>query len=240
MNSTKKRILPAQYALATSGANAGNIGWINFGEEFTILNNQGPISVVNKLKNGYFVSFDIYLNVTTESTIIDEVGYISSVIPTYSDAPFGNTAYTSIGGYSALMLNSNWPISDVIHTTITIENIAVKDCCLNPVKNFTFYVADAETTNKGVTSEAEVWTVQTTPNIWNMVEHMQNVSGTDEGPTISGVGTNTFIEQGIETSNKVTSAYVVSTITPRSKLVFFFTAPTSIDFRELVKDLVRE
>ena len=61
MSSKNKKIYSAQYALATSGANAGNIGWINFGEGFTIFNNQGPIPVVNKLKNGYFVSFDYFL-----------------------------------------------------------------------------------------------------------------------------------------------------------------------------------
>lgn len=210
--------LKAQYANGGSGVNATDIGWINFEENFSILNNSQPVHVVNTLKNGVIVSFDISITVNAPANIANQVGFVSSVVPTYGDAPFGNTAYTGLGGYSALMLNRNWPIGDIVVATLNLTNIQVRSCCGQAITDFVLYAADAETTNQGFNSEAEFWEVQRPvgTGIWTLVQQMRNVSNTLTGPTISGIGTNIFTEIGTRTSNWETSAYVVSTPAPTS------------------------
>ena len=49
-----------------------------------------------------------------------------------------------------------------------------------------------------------------------------------------------FCESGIRERQLDMKLVDVEVLFDRSKLVFYFTAPTRIDFRELVKDLVRE
>ncbi|MBE5962773.1 MAG: hypothetical protein E7256_15585 [Lachnospiraceae bacterium] len=208
--------LAAQYAAFGSGTNAAEIGWINFGTGFSLVPGQGPVRVTNTLRNGLLVSFDVQVLGVVPVEASPSVSYISSTVPIYQAAPFGNTAYTGLGGYPAIYTTASATLQTPVTTTLLINNISVRTCCGTAITNYLFYAADPETTNALLGGTPEVWQVEAMNGIWSLTTQMRSVSGALTGPTVTGTGTGTVTLTGTTTANDTTSSYVFSTRSPQS------------------------
>lgn len=212
------QMLSVKYASATSaGVLAPWIGWIDFGNNLSLSNANPNATISNSIPGGYTFSCDLSIQVTGNPQITPIVTYQGFPVPTYSAAPFGTTAYTGIGGNVALYSGANPTIGNVLQITILLSNITITDYCGNGVRNFYFFAADAESTNKGKDSVEEIWTVTNESAPWQLVQLIPSISGvTDAGPVVTGVNTNTVVETGQRSDASTTSSNIFVTHNPTS------------------------
>ncbi|WP_394873105.1 CshA/CshB family fibrillar adhesin-related protein [Clostridium butyricum] len=180
----------------SKGALAGLIGWIDYGTVMNLSPGQST-RVVNTIAGGYTISFDLslvqtYTGQTTSATPISFKGFTTPVLSSGGVA-FGNTGYTGIDGNVALYMSTESDLGVDTISKLTLNNILVLDSSQNPVSKFSIIVADAESTNK-----VETWSATTNGTAWALIDVLPAPNGsTIGGPIISGVGTNTVNETGV-------------------------------------------
>lgn len=210
-----------QYAQKTSpGAFASQIGWINFGPNFSLISSQNPVTVSNYIPGGYIISFQLSLVSTIDPVTTPMPAFIGMTSPRWPVVPFGNVAYQGIQGYPLLSQTSNPPVGSTLSSTISINNIRVTDRNGNKVSDYTIFVADAETTNKYINGNTELWQITTDGGVWKMVYHMPSFNNTLTGPIVTGVGTQQVLETGTQTEIPDTDSYIYSTASPNNLSVY--------------------
>lgn len=208
-------MLSTQKAATNSpGLFASQLEWLDFGSTLS-LSNGDETTVTNTTSDGSIITFKLSLTVTGNPSVIPQIVYQGFTTPTFGAAPFGNTAYVGIPGQIALYTGANPTIGNVMEITLTLDEITLTDRCGQPISNYTLCVADAETTNKGVTSEAEIWKITTNTTPWSLIQQIPSISGvTTAGPVVTGLGTQIAIETGLLSSASTTSANIFSTVAP--------------------------
>ena len=157
-------MLSVQYASKTSkGLFAPYIGWINFGSDLSLSNASPTATITNAIPGGYTIRFELTYQATAsnEGTCADLATYSGDISPTYGDAPFGNTAYTGIGGYPSLYTKVNQPIGCLLTFHFALNNLTVLDCHGCTVTDFLFFAAECESTHHGYASVAVLWSERT-------------------------------------------------------------------------------
>lgn len=210
-------MLAVQYANKTSkGLLAPYIGWINWGNNLRLSNSSNTATIVNRIPGGYTISFNISISVQGDEPYSSNVLYQGFSTPTFGDAPFGNTAYTGIGGKVALYTAINQPINYNMIISFTLNNIVIKDACNNKINSFLFFAADSETTNHCITTNtiAENWSVTNNNAIWTWLQPIPAKTGNISSPVVSGNFTNTVTESGQKTQSNDTASNIFMTVSP--------------------------
>ncbi|MEG0752909.1 MAG: CshA/CshB family fibrillar adhesin-related protein [Angelakisella sp.] len=189
----------------SAGALATQIGWIDFGPGFTLYPDPDlpPVHVSNALPGGYTVEFDITLSAT--SGFPTEFNAIYP--PAYERTSFGSTGYTGINGNVALY--SIHTFTPSVDETIHLSNIVVTNSKGQQTTTYQFVAADGETTD-GI----ETLSFYTNNSFWSLLDNLPATNGPATSPIISGVGTPTVLETGIDISPWTVSGPVFITNAP--------------------------
>jgi uncharacterized repeat protein (TIGR01451 family) len=140
------------------------------------------------------------LNFNLKVTPTNTTAFRSTAAPSWSGAAVGNTAFLGIPGRPILYTNSAGPKS------ITFSAISITPAPGAPaVSTYSFVAADAESTNNG-----ENLQFITNGGNWTILDQVNPISGSNY-PTISGVGTNTFTENGVAGT---VGGYIVGSTSP--------------------------
>ena len=167
----------ASYATAGTGPLAGAIGWINFQDLTSALTIGAPTIVNNTLRDGSTISFTV--------TNTGSAWFSRSLVPTWTDSPFGNAGYLGLTGYPALYGGGN------VNNIIKFTNIVVKDPYGITIPDYTIVALDAEATKNN-----ESMTFQTDGSPWDQLGYI----GTGNSAQYSGLGTTLVNAPGISTS----------------------------------------
>lgn len=125
---------------------------------------------------------------------------VASTSPSWTGAAVGNTAFLGISGRPILYQSGAGGTS-----TVTISNIALTPPAGGTVTSYMFVAADAESTNGGETLQ-----FQTNGGNWSILGQIGPISG-NTYPNISGAGTQTFTETGVDGT---VGAYIVGSTSP--------------------------
>lgn len=140
------------------------------------------------------------LNFNLKVTPTNTTAFRSTAAPSWSGAAVGNTAFLGIPGRPILYTNSAGPKS-IVFSAISITPAPGAPA----VSTYSFVAADAESTNNG-----ENLQFITNGGNWTILDQVNPISGSNY-PTISGVGTNTFTENGVAGT---VGGYIVGSTSP--------------------------
>lgn len=167
--------------------------WLDLtGYNNTTATSAGGQAFTYTLPDGTTMKFT--MKVTTANALI------SSDTPSWTGAAVGNTAFLGIGGKPILYQTGSGG-----NSTITISGITLTPPTSGTITNYMFVGADGESTNSG-----ESLKFQTNGGNWQMLDQVGPISGSTY-PSISGTGTSTFTETGIDGN---VGAYIVGSTTP--------------------------
>lgn len=192
-----------KYASSSEGGNcASTIGWIDFSDISSVTSI--PQLITNEIPGGYTITFNVSTSEEPQTMTPGEV-------PLIANAAFGNTGYAGFPDGSNVGLLSS---SDTV--VFNINDITIRNSTGETIKNYTIVAANAETTNL-----LETWSVVTDGSDWALLDKLPPVSGSAVGPTITGLGSTTVTEVGIEETGSV-NAPIIETNSPKN-LIFNLT-----------------
>ena len=145
------------------------------------------------LPDGTTMTFN--MKVTTANALT------STATPSWTGAAVGNTAFLGISGRPILYQTGSGG-----NSVVTISNIVLTPPASGTITNYMFVAGDGESTNGGETLKFQT----SGGGNWQMLDQVGPISGATY-PAISGVGSNTFTETGVDGN---VGAYIVGSTNP--------------------------
>ncbi|MEG1423845.1 MAG: hypothetical protein RSC53_03700 [Peptostreptococcaceae bacterium] len=198
------------YAMSTLVQRPGNIGWVNFGTNFTLNPGESKSNLQMDFPNGSTVAF----NISCTSVTNGGGSFTAATSPTNPSASFGITGYASIPG--SVCLYSKGISKYNTQTKITLSNINVSDPYGSPISDYYTVLADSETTVVGESLQFTSYL-----NKWEQLALLPPVGGVPStGPTISYTNQNKIVTvTGTQTAGTSSPVFITKTPSNISVLI---------------------